>query len=221
MSKPTPTQKLIQTGLIYMRREGVPAMVMKSIRYVNRDTNTRLTLFMIPNIGSPSYFAQTYHKLHERFDTVLCEDGKLPVPESKATAGQRLQAAFWPIVPGRSIVPDSALSKYDGVVERDLLESRITMDSWKKGDFDPPLDPRASRAVERLVSYAPGMNVAMPWHVHHAPYLTYALPAEGFVEEGRDDHVLVTLMQAVSLVVAFALMSSYMVWSTLRFLLGV
>lgn len=159
-----------------------PRLVATLRTYVHPETKKEVALYPVPAIAAPSYIRSVFSpaSLLGRFDKILCEDGQLPVPEGTPEAvRQKFWVRAFPFVSVRRVVPPAAGAHYDGLVERDRVETRMAFEMLRDR-WDPPVDPRSRRGVERIASYPDGTKVCVPWNVYHMRYFQYRLEREGY-----------------------------------------
>lgn len=172
---------LMAKGIMDMRSDP-PRLVCTLLTFRHPESNKEVTLYPIPNVASPSYFHRILNgaALTSSFDKVLCEDGRLPFRAGTSEARkQQLYQRFLPFFGFRPVVEDG--ERFDGLLARDAIESRMAYQMLLDG-WDPPVDPRARRGVERIATYADGSKVCVPWGVYHMPYFRYRLLKDGFVQ---------------------------------------
>ncbi|KAG5478625.1 hypothetical protein LSCM1_06028 [Leishmania martiniquensis] len=170
---------LMTKGIMDLRSDP-PRLICSILRYRHPDTMKEVTLYPIPNIAAPSYFQRVLdgEELQRSFDKILCEDGRLPFQAGSAIAArQQMLRRLLPFFSIRPVVSNG--EKFDGIVVRDALESRMAYQMVLDG-YDPPVDPRARRAVERIDTYPANTRVVVPWGVYHMPYFRYRLEKEGY-----------------------------------------
>lgn len=165
-------------------------MVCKVFVFKNPLTNVTIRLHPLPMVASKAYFDKVLHNLPNsknelKFDKILVEDGYLPFVEGTPEATKTIRGRSWrPFIYSRPVVPQSALQYYDGLVQRNPIESRICHYSVVSGE-KPTVDPRARRALEHADAYSEGTVVVMPWNIYHCVYIKDKLLASGYhqVEE--------------------------------------
>lgn len=171
----------VLTGFLDIKHSP-PRLVATLRTYVHPETKKQVSLYPVPAIAAPSYIRTVLSPaaLLGRFDKILCEDGQLPVQEGSA---ESVRQNFWmrafPFVSVRRVVPPSAGEHYDGLVERDRVETRMAFEMLRDR-WDPPVDPRSRRGIERIESYPEGTKVCVPWNVYHMRYFQYRLEREGY-----------------------------------------
>jgi hypothetical protein len=181
MSLPRTKSAMLMTKGIMDVRSDPPRLICTILKYRHPETKKEVTLYPVPNIAAPSYFHRVLggDALQKDYDKVLCEDGRLPFQAGTAKARrQHLMQRLFPFFSIRPVVADG--EKFDGILSRDALESRMAYQMVLEG-YDPPVDPRARRGVERIDSYPDGTRVVVPWGVYHMPYFRYRLEKEGYV----------------------------------------
>lgn len=210
MSLPRTKSAMLMTKGIMDVRSDPPRLICTILKYQHPETKKEVTLYPVPNIAAPAYFQRVLNgaSLQHDFDKILCEDGRLPFQAgtAKATRQQWMQRLF-PFFSIRPVVEDG--EKFDGIISRDALESRMAYQMVLDG-YEPPVDPRARRAVERIATYADGTRVVVPWGVYHMPYFRYRLEKEGYTALPSEEVVVFGFQQMLyilfmSSVVAFAL----------------
>ncbi|KAG5504724.1 hypothetical protein GH5_05350 [Leishmania sp. Ghana 2012 LV757] len=180
MDSVKPKSAMLMTKGIMDLRNDPPRLICSILRYRHPDTKKEVTLYPIPNIAAPSYFQRVLdgEALQQNFDKILCEDGRLPFQAGSAIAArQHVLRRLLPFFSIRPVVTDG--EKFDGIIVRDALESRMAYQMVLDG-YDPPVDPRARRAVERIDTYPANTRVVVPWGVYHMPYFRYRLEKEGY-----------------------------------------
>nr|CCC92009.1 conserved hypothetical protein [Trypanosoma congolense IL3000] len=177
---------MLMTKGIMELRQNPPGLACTIRRFRHPDTRKEVTLYPVPNIASPHYFRRILDgdTLMRDFDKVLCEDGRLPFQAGTALARKHeVLKRMFPFFAFRPVAADGA--KFDGIVQRDAVESRMAYQMLLDG-ADPPIDPRGRRAVERIDSYADGTRTVCPWGVYHIVYMTYKLRELGYEVEYED-----------------------------------
>ncbi|KAG5504347.1 hypothetical protein JKF63_04796 [Porcisia hertigi] len=200
---------LMTKGIMDLRTDP-PRLICTILRYQHPNTKKEVTLYPVPNIAAPAYFQRVLDgdALLRNFDKILCEDGRLPFQDGSAGAArQKLLRRLLPFFSIRPVVAEG--EKFDGIIVRDALESRMAYQMVLDG-YDPPVDPRARRAVERIDTYPDNTRVAVPWGVYHMPYFRYRLEKEGYTPLPSEEVVVFGLQQVLGLffisgVVAFAM----------------
>lgn len=178
---------LMTKGVMRIKLEPMPQFVCSVRTFRNDENGKTVTLHPVPNLGAPEYFRGFLDTVYQRTDVdkILCEDARLPYLTGSSEA-RRVQVfkMLMPFVGYRPIVPLDAVEKFDGTVERDPVESRMAYLNVMQ-ELNPPVDPRARRAFERIESYAPNTRIVCPWNIYHLVYLSHRLPTAGYklVEE--------------------------------------
>lgn len=199
---------LMTKGIMDMRVDP-PRLICTILRYRHPETKKEVTLYPIPNIAAPAYFQRVLNgdALQNNFDKILCEDGRLPFQAGSASAArQQLLRRLLPFFSIRPVVADG--EKFDGIIVRDALESRMAYQMVLDG-YDPPVDPRARRAVERIDTYPESTRVVVPWGVYHMPYFRYRLEKEGYKALPSEEVVVFGFHQ----VMVFFVLSGVMVFA--------
>ncbi|CCW63742.1 unnamed protein product [Phytomonas sp. EM1] len=197
---------LMTKGVVELRTN--PARLVGNIlTFRHPESRKEVTLFPLPNIASRAYFKRTFdaETLMSQYDKILCEDGRLPfragTPEGNR---QVLLRKCFPFFALRPVVADG--EKFDGILQRDMIESRMAyqmvLDGW-----EPPVDPRARRGVERIATYDDGTKIAVPWGVYHIPYFRYRLQKEGYVQVSAEEMMLLNFPQVLKVIVFFSFLS--------------
>ncbi|KPI86064.1 hypothetical protein ABL78_4866 [Leptomonas seymouri] len=200
---------LMTKGIMDLRSDP-PRLICTIIKYQHPETKKEVTLYPVPNIAAPSYFQRVLRgeSLQKDYDRILCEDGRLPFQAGTAKAArQRLLQRLFPFFSLRPVVADG--EKFDGIISRDALESRMAYQMVLEG-YEPPVDPRARRGVERIDSYPGNTRVVVPWGVYHMPYFRYRLEKEGYTVLSSEEVVVFGFQQMLGMlfmtsVVAFVL----------------
>ncbi|KAH9593437.1 hypothetical protein LSM04_005206 [Trypanosoma melophagium] len=201
---------LMTKGIMEMR-QNPPSLVCIIRRYKHPETNKEVTVYPIPNLAVPSYFRRVLDgdNLAGNFDKILCEDGRLPFQSGSRLAKQQhfLKRVF-PFLGLRPVATDG--SKFDGIIQRDPVESRMAYQMVLDG-ADPPVDPRARRAIERIDTYPDGTRAVCPWGVYHVVYMNYKLRQLGYIVENEESVEVVGYREA-ALVFAFLIVLTF--WMT-------
>ncbi|KPA84098.1 putative mitochondrial hypothetical protein [Leptomonas pyrrhocoris] len=199
MSLPRAKSAMLMTKGIMDVRSDPPRLICTILKYQHPGTKKEVTLYPVPNIAAPSYFQRVLNgeALQKDFDKVLCEDGRLPFQAGTVKAArQRWIQLVFPFFSVRPVVEDG--EKFDGIVSRDAVESRMAYQMVLDG-YDPPVDPRARRAVERIDSYPDNTRVVVPWGVYHMPYFRYRLEKEGYAPLPSEEVVVFGFQQMLSM----------------------
>lgn len=177
---------LMTKGIMDMRNDP-PRLVCSILSFRDPATGKEVTLYPIPNMGAPSYFARVMDAdtQLQSFDKILCEDGRLPFRAGSIEAKkQQTYRRFFPYFGFRPVVENG--EKFDGLLARDAVESRMAYQMLVDG-WEPPVDPRARRGIERIASYPDNTKVCVPWGVYHLPYFRYRLLKDGWVQTNAVD----------------------------------
>lgn len=198
---------LMTKGIMDLRSDP-PRLVCTVLTLEHPESRKQVTLYPVPNIASPAYFKRVLNAdvLCAGYDKILCEDGRLPFQSGTAEGNKqlRMRQAF-PFFSLRPVVADG--EKFDGALVRDALESRMAYQMVLDG-YDPPVDPRARRGVERILDhYADNTKVAVPWGVYHIPYFRYRLQKEGFNVISTEEVVVFGMQQIMAVVIATTVLS--------------
>ena len=158
------THYLVKRGFLEQRTQPMAHIVSKTCTFKHPTSNVRATVFLVSNIGLPSYWAATRYNLTERFDRVYCEDGDFAVPAASPGGAMAVLLRYaLPIIPHRMTYRNSTeAAKYVMVHPfRDPLDARIAFESVKgaAGVGEPLVDPRGRRLCEALNE--------LPTRVHH------------------------------------------------------
>lgn len=210
---------LMTKGIMEMRHNP-PGLVCSIRRFRHPDTRKEVTLYPVLNMAAPHYFRRVLDGdvLTRSFDKILCEDGRLPFQAGSRLAWQQhLLKRVFPFLAFRPVATDG--SKFDGIVQRDPVESRMAYQMVLDG-ADPPLDPRARRAIERIDSYPDGTRAVCPWGVYHMVYMNYKLRQLGYVLENEETVEVVGYREAVLVVAIMAVLSLWMMYAFFRMLFG-
>lgn len=204
--------KLLDRGVMALKSKPFGMFAIRKT-YRNPLTNTIVILQPIGGIASKKFFDENYYSWWNspEVDKVLCEDGKLPFLAGTVEAQKiAVRRRLFPAYGFRPVVPDA--SKFDGIVDRDPLESRISYLSVQRGD-PLPVDPRARRAVERLDTYPSGTRVVLPWNAHHMVYLNEKLSRLGYVLEKTEEVQAIGQSSFLyAMAVVTALMTIFFMW---------
>eukprot|EP00759_Apiculatamorpha_spiralis_P012871 PhF_6_TR19725/c0_g1_i1/m.28791 len=184
------TSTLVKLGLIQMKKEPRAAVVTYKRVFYNPNTGQTVTLLPIPTVARPEYWQNNYYGLHNRFDKILYEDGWGPVPPGGLSAAAKFRKIIFPIAPHTEEVDDPARAKYVGKQSRDIVESSMAFQSVME-QMTPPVDPRARRGVEHLLTIDPREKVVMPWNINHMYYLQYRLKELGFTEYSTEEVIMI------------------------------
>jgi hypothetical protein len=210
---------MMSRGAMQMRHNP-PSFVATIRTFHNKANQKTVTLYPIPNFASPAYFRRTLISAHTdpKFDTVLCEDGRLPYLAG-TTEGRRTE--FWrrvfPFIGYRPVVADAR--KFDGLVQRDAVESRMAYMSLTEG-MEPSVDPRSRRALERIETYPQGQRVVMPWNIYHHVYLAERLPQHGYELVNAEEVVVVDTSMIAVMMISLMVLTFYTIFTFLRLLFG-
>lgn len=210
---------LMTKGIMDLRNDP-PRLICTILKYQHPETKKEVTLYPIPNIAAPSYFRRVMdgEALQRNFDKVLCEDGRLPFQAGTANAArQQLLRRFFPFFSIRPVVTDG--EKFDGILVRDALESRMAYQMVLEG-CDPPVDPRARRGLERIDSYAESTRVAVPWGVYHMPYFRHRLEKEGYKALPSEEVVVFGFQQMLGLLFVTGVLSFVLFFILFRLAFG-
>lgn len=200
-------------------RQDPPRLVSVLKTFRHPETNVQVSLCPLPNFGSPSFIRRVYSPavLQAQFDKVLCEDGLLPIREPSALASrQRVLQRLFPFASIRLVAPESSASLYDGLVTRDRVETRMAYQMLRDA-YDPPVDPRARRGVERLLTYADGCRVCVPWGVYHMHYWQYRLQREGFELVRTEEEVVIGFRAVLYMMFGVFVVSSWVLIQLLSY----
>ena len=214
---------LMTRGVVQIRQS--PSRLVATIRkYRNPTTNTTVTLKPIPTISIPSTFRKLFYDHIEDPATtiVLCEDGRLPfLAGTQPAIVQRFFKTIFPFFAYRPVVRDA--SKFDGLIGRDAIDSRIAYQSVMalKDTTECTVDPRARRAVERILSYPTGSNVVVTFNVYHTVYFWAKLPLHGFVLESSEEVEVARMSHFITMTMGMSLFLTFVTVVTLRFIVGV
>lgn len=211
---------MLMTKGIIEPRQSPPALVCTIRRFKHPMSGKEVTLYPVPNIAAPHYFRRVLdaHHLTNNFDKVLCEDGRLPFQAGTALA--RRHEVFKRLLPFLSLRPVVVNGdKFDGIVERDPLESRMAYQMLLDG-ADPPVDPRARRAIERIEGYADATKTVCPWGVYHLVYMTYRLRTLGYTVESEEELEVVGMKEVMVLGCFMGITTFWMMYALYRMLFG-
>lgn len=203
-------------------RSDPPRLVCTVYTYLHPETRKEVTLLPLPNVASRNYLQRALNQdvIATRYDKILCEDGRLPLPAGSAAA---LRQQFWhrilPFVNMRPVVAadDQGRSKYEGITTRDPVESSMAYNMVMEG-WEPPVDPRARRAVERIDGYDEATRVMVPWGVYHMPYLHYRLKQEGYTVTHKEELEAISfrsILYSFAISLCLFYMSMFLVYKTL------
>lgn len=214
----TPTAML---GGIVEPQTNPVQLVAKVFTFRNPLTGITIRVHPLPMLAQKSYFDKLLHDLPNgnlKFDKVLVEDGRLPFVEGTPEAAkEQRRRRFFPIAANRPVIPLSAVPRYEGLLERNVIESRIAHEAVMSGER-PLIDPRARRGVERADSYPDNTTVIMPWNVYHCLYIKEKLLASGYEQVAVEDVVMVGYQQVVYIVLLTTFFSLYFTMMTFRML---
>jgi hypothetical protein len=197
-----------------------PRLVCRHERYQHPSSNISVLLAPLPNVAWPQFFQKTIfsYPSDPSFDKILVEDGRLPFLENTVMGNRaKVYRRLFPFINGRPVVADP--SKFDGTIERDPLESRMAYQCCTEA-IDPPIDPRARRAVERVLAYPPGTRVVLPWTVYHAPYFGYKLQQLGFELKDTLEVEIINQTQMMVVVVAVSIVTWWIAFVVVRSVFG-
>lgn len=212
---------MLMTKGIMEVRTNPPSLVCRILSFEHPQTKKAVTLIPIPNIAGTAYFRRVLDadNLMNHYDKILCEDGRLPFQAGSAEANkQQFMRRLFPFFSLRPVVSDG--EKFDGITQRDAIESRMAyqmvLDGW-----NPPVDPRARRGIERILdNYEANTKVAVPWGVYHLPYFRYRLLKEGFVESGVEEVTVFGVQEIAYIVMLMTALSLVSVFIFFRMLFG-
>jgi hypothetical protein len=213
---------LMTRGVVSIRNS--PSRLVGTIRrYRHPVTNTTVTLKPIPTLSTPSTFRKLFydHIADPNTHIVLCEDGRLPFLAGSAPAIiQRVFKTFLPFLAYRPVVTDA--SKFDGIIGRDAVDSRIAYQSVvaQKDTTTCTVDPRARRAVERILSYPAGSHVVATFNVYHTVYFWHRLPELGFVLDSTEEIEIARMSHFVAFLILCSLFLSLTVATFIRGIVG-
>ena len=223
---------LIDVGILGLKSN--PSRLVSNARTYRHPTvaGLHVTIYPIPSIGTSHFWSQSWYGLHSRYDRVLVEDGHLPQRTGTfpATKSRVLRIAFPMLAHDQTVDSDLEFGKYDTPrIARDRMEGQMAFTSVANRS-DPPVDPRARRAVDHLNVIASRMDseslagvnhrVAMPWNVYHVYYLQWRLKQEGWIETAAEEVMLIGKAQVAMITLTAAFFSAVFVFAALRFLLG-
>ncbi|CCW68261.1 unnamed protein product [Phytomonas sp. Hart1] len=201
---------LMTKGIVELRTN--PARLVGNIlTFRHTQSRKEVTLFPLPNIASGAYFKRTFNAevLMRQYDRILCEDGRLPFLEGTlAGYKQEFLRMCFPYFALRPVVADS--EKFDGILQRDFIESRMAYEMVVEG-WEPPVDPRARRGIERIATYDDGTKVAVPWGVYHIPYFRYRLQKEGYVKVNIEEVIVLNFRKVLKVIVLLGVLFSLFV----------
>ncbi|KNH03859.1 nitroreductase family protein [Perkinsela sp. CCAP 1560/4] len=176
----SPYQRILQMGILAVADN--PRRVVAFRRtYFHPKTNQHVTLQPIPQVARPQFWREAYDGLHKQFDRVLFQDGHQPAN----TPGDPLRLLFrkvFPFILHRQYLCQKDMQAYIGREDADRRETHMALYSTTK-ELDPPVDPRARKAVELLQTIDPNLHVVMPWGFTHMPYLQWKLKQLGYFEK--------------------------------------
>ena len=200
-----------------MLMQNPPRLVAFCRTYVHPTTGVRVTFHPLSNMGMKGYLEEAYYGVSARADVdkVLVEDGHLPlVPNHPGASKRQFMRKVMPFFPLRPVIAKSAeLTKFDGCVNRDPVESKMAFTSLTEAS-NPPIDPRARRAIERIMTYPNNTSVVVPWNTQHMPYFYQAMPLHGFELQKNEEMIVVDRMTMV----AFTAIPMFMfLWTFLLF----
>ncbi|KEG07589.1 hypothetical protein DQ04_09341020 [Trypanosoma grayi] len=210
---------LMTKGIMEMR-QNPPGLVCIIRRFKHPETHKEVTLYPIPNIAAPHYFRRVLDGDHlaQKFDTILCEDGRLPFQAgSRLARQQQFLKRVFPFVGLRPVAVDG--SKFDGIIQRDPVESRMAYQMVLDG-ADPPVDPRARRAMERIDTYADSTRTVCPWGVYHVVYMDHKLRQLGYAVESEEVVEVVGYREAALVMAVMGLLTFWMAYALFRMLFG-
>eukprot|EP00796_Vickermania_ingenoplastis_P006516 gene6516-4693_t len=168
----------------FLEFRGDPPRLITTLKtFRHPETGKTVALHPLLSTALPSYLRRVYTaplELQQRFDKILCEDGQLPLKDgTPAAARQKMWQRLCPFMSLKLVVPESDGAFYDGLPQRDAVETRMAYQMLQER-WDPPVDPRARRAMERIATYPDGTRVCLPWGMYHLRYLEYRLQLEGY-----------------------------------------
>ena len=162
--------------------------------YLHPETKQQVTLQPVPRFARRQFWGEACYGLHRRFDRVLFEDGNQPCLAPADPMRLLMQRAF-PFAEHREYVSQDEMQQYVGAVEADNADYHVILTSLHQ-NLDPPVNPKARRGVERLLTVDPKYTVVMPWNVMHMPYLMWKLKDLGFEETTSAQVTLFTNTEA-------------------------
>ncbi|RNF07624.1 uncharacterized protein Tco025E_07407 [Trypanosoma conorhini] len=210
---------LMTKGVMEMR-QNPPGLICTIRRFKHPATQKEVTLYPVPSIAAPHYFRRVLdgEALTRNFDMVLCEDGRLPFEAgSRLARRQQVLRRIFPFFGLRPVSVEGA--KFDGIVQRDPVESRMAYQMILDG-ADPPVDPRARRAVERIETYPDGTRVVCPWGVYHIVYMNHKLHQLGYVVEDEETLEVVGYREALLVSGIFAVLTFWVAYAAFRIVFG-
>eukprot|EP00331_Platyophrya_macrostoma_P022205 CAMPEP_0176447042 /NCGR_PEP_ID=MMETSP0127-20121128/24751_1 /TAXON_ID=938130 /ORGANISM="Platyophrya macrostoma, Strain WH" /LENGTH=224 /DNA_ID=CAMNT_0017833323 /DNA_START=29 /DNA_END=706 /DNA_ORIENTATION=- len=211
---------LMTKGVMKMKTDP-PSFVCSMRVFRHPSSGKTVTLNPIPNIAAPSFFRDVLETNHLKsdVDVILCEDGRVPYVEGSFEAKKlKILKTLIPVFGYRPVV-DASCQKYEGLAQRDPVESRMAYTSVTQA-LEPPVDARARRAVERIETYPPNTHVVLPWNVYHIVYFSHVLPQLGYELVKEEERVVIDMKQILLLMVVLGLISCWTVMTTLRLLFG-
>jgi hypothetical protein len=222
----------MNVGIIAMRQD--PHRIVCKLQTYRHPTvpNLRVTVKPIPSVAGPSFWNDHWYDQHVRYDRVVTEDGQLPVLQSDPKAAWYGLLRRVLVFSGQKLVVDTEknLGKYEAPqAHRDRIESTLAYTNVVNQQ-DPPVDPRARRAVEHLNTIATSMessgladkshHVVMPWSVYHVYYLRWRLPKDGWIAETEEEVLMIDRRQVAILSLMGGFLLAFTTWLFLRFLFG-
>ncbi|PBJ68156.1 hypothetical protein BCY84_09253 [Trypanosoma cruzi cruzi] len=210
---------LMTRGIMEMR-QNPPGLVCTIRRFKHPTTQKEVTLYPIVNFAAPHYFRRVLDGdiLERNFDKVLCEDGRLPFEAgSRLARQQQMLKRIFPFFGLRPVTING--SKFDGIVQRDPVESRMAY-QMIVDSADPPVDPRARRAMERIENYPDGTRVVCPWGVYHLVYMNHKLRQLGYIVEREEAVEVVGYREAALVFGILAVLTFWMSYAIFRMIFG-
>jgi hypothetical protein len=207
---------LMDLGVLKLQRN--PGQVLSAClrTYKHPTTGMTVALHPIPNFAQAAYWSRAWYNVDEQCDRVLSEDGYGPVRAGTYDAYRATALGYlMPFVCQRQVVPtDARMAKYEVLSPtRDRLESAMAYESVKLATAgEPPVDPRARRAVDRLEAMALESNapasVVVPWNVFHNAYFFWRLEQQGWTLLSTEDVKIVTQFDAAVMMLVGAFLSA-------------
>eukprot|EP00760_Papus_ankaliazontas_P004586 PhM_4_TR11971/c0_g1_i1/m.83899 len=208
-------QAMLRLGVL--RLETNPARVVTTrSTFTHPLSGQSVRITPVPTVARPVYWASGWYGLHNKFDRVLFEDGWQPALQGELSVLQSMKKTLVPFCAHREQVTPEERQRFIGNTTRDLIESNMAFNSCQEM-IEPPIDPRARRAIEQLLTLDPTLSVVMPWGMYHVPYLRHRLKQLGFVEKDAEDAIVIYQSEAIvlvgSLFVLFVLFPFYWFFS--------
>jgi len=222
MTNASPGASIMKLGILAFKQNPSCVVTLKRT-FAHPVSGQIVTTLPIPTMARPSFWQSSYYGLHHKYDKVLYEDGWGPVLPGSVPQAAVLRRYLLPILPHTEEIPAEEMKRFLGANDRDIIESNMAYKSCEEG-LSPPVDARARRGVELLMTMDPRERVVMPWNMHHHYYLAWKLRQCGYIEKNIEEIVIITQAEGLALsaiVITFTLVVPlWIITRIIRRLLG-